>query len=182
MTTVQRDLADRIERMLARLERDPAAEPTFGELAEAAAFERPSVPLTMGQMVAFSGVGEHTLRYYEREGLVRVPRDAAGRRRYDAAAVERIVLVSRLRVSNMPIATLRDLARALDAVDANGADGAGTADRPDPVAAADELHALLERHRDELRRRIAELRLALAITEFKMAARRVSTTATTRPT
>ena len=100
------------------------------------------------------GVSAHTLRYYERIGLVRVERDPSGRRRYDTAAVRRLVFLTRMRTSGMPI---RDLRRYIELVEAGR----------DTVP---ERLALLTEHRDELRSRIDELRLALAATEYKIAA------------
>ena len=99
------------------------------------------------------GISAHTLRYYERIGLVRVGRDASGRRRYDAAAVRRLVFLTRMRTSGMSI---RDLQRYVDMVEAGR----------DTVP---ERLTLLTEHRDGLRARIDELRLALAATEYKIA-------------
>lgn len=99
------------------------------------------------------GMSPHTLRYYERIGLISVPRDAAGRRRYDAAAMRRLVFLARMRASGMSIA---DLARYISLL----GDGPGT---------IPERAALLRAHRDALRGRIEELRLALAVTEYKIA-------------
>ena len=61
------------------------------------------------------GVSTHTLRYYERIGLVRVGRGGSGHRRYDAAAVRRLVFLTRMRTSGMPI---RDLRRYVELVEA----------------------------------------------------------------
>ena len=93
------------------------------------------------------GISAHTLRYYERIGLVRVGRDASGYRRYDAAAVRRLVFLTRMRTSGM---TISDLQRYVDMVEA----GRDT----------------VPEHRSVLRTRIDELRLALAATEHKIAA------------
>ena len=100
------------------------------------------------------GVSAHTLRYYERIGLVRVDRDALGHRHYDTAAVRRLVFLTRMRTSGMPI---RDLRRYIELVEAGR----------DTVP---ERLALLTEHREGLRARIDELRLALAATEYKIAA------------
>ena len=97
-------------------------------------------------------ISPHTLRYYERIGLVRVERDASGRRRYDAASVRRLVFLTRMRTSGMPI---RDLRRYIKLVEAGR----------DTVP---ERLSLLTEHRDELRARIDELRLALSATEYKI--------------
>ena len=100
------------------------------------------------------GVSVHTLRYYERIGLVRVDRDASGHRHYDAASVRRLVFLTRMRTSGMPI---RDLRRYIELVEAGR----------DTVP---ERLALLTEHRDGLQARIDELRLALSATEYKIAA------------
>ncbi|TCP50774.1 DNA-binding transcriptional MerR regulator [Tamaricihabitans halophyticus] len=99
------------------------------------------------------GVSPHTLRYYERIGLVRVARDAAGHRRYDAPAVRRLVFVTRMRVSGMSISDLRHYVDLADA-------------EQDTVS--ERMDMLLE-HRDTLRSQIAQLQLALAATEYKIA-------------
>ena len=100
------------------------------------------------------GISAHTLRYYERIGLVRVGRDASGRRRYDTAGVRRLVFLTRMRTSGMPI---RDLRRYVELVEAGR----------DTVP---ERLAMLTEHQSVLRTRIDELRLALAATEHKIAA------------
>lgn len=99
------------------------------------------------------GVNPHTLRYYERIGLVGVGRDGAGHRRYDAAAVRRLVFLTRMRLSGMSISDLRHYVELVDAGD-------------DTVP--ERLDMMLE-HRDTLRSQIAQLQLALAATEYKIA-------------
>ena len=89
----------------------------------------------------------------QQRALVRVERAPSGRRRYDAASVRRLVFLTRMRTSGMPI---RDLRRYIELVEAGR----------DTVP---ERLALLTEHRDELRARIDELRLALAATEYKIA-------------
>ncbi|MFC8597075.1 MerR family transcriptional regulator [Isoptericola sp. NPDC057191] len=98
-------------------------------------------------------VSPHTLRYYERIGLVSVARDAAGHRRYDAAAVRRLVFLTRMRTSGMSISDLRHY---VDLVD----EGRDTV--------SERLDLLFE-HRDTLRSQVAQLQLALAATEYKIA-------------
>ncbi|BBB00874.1 putative MerR family transcriptional regulator [Actinacidiphila reveromycinica] len=99
------------------------------------------------------GVNPHTLRYYERIGLVRVPRDAAGHRRYDAPAVRRLVFLTRMRTSGMPISDLSHYVALVD----RGED-----------TVPERLDMLLE-HRDTLRSQIARLQLSLAAAEYKIA-------------
>ncbi|WP_037365059.1 MerR family transcriptional regulator [Amycolatopsis orientalis] len=99
------------------------------------------------------GLNPHTLRYYERIGLVQVGRDSAGHRVYDAAAVRRLVFLARMRVSGMSISDLR---RYLELVDSG----------EDTVP---ERREMLLEHRDTLRAQIAQLQLSLAATEYKIA-------------
>lgn len=110
-------------------------------------------PLGIAEMAERAGVSAHTLRYYERIGLLDVARDGAGHRRYDAAAVRRVVFLTRMRLSGMAIS---DLQTYVDLVDQ------GDATIPD------RLDMLLE-HRDTLRGQIRQLQLSLATTEFKIA-------------
>lgn len=99
------------------------------------------------------GLNPHTLRYYERIGLVQVARDSAGHRVYDAASVRRLVFLTRMRVSGMSISDLR---RYIELVD-SGAD------------TVPERREMLLEHRDTLRAQIAQLQLSLAATEYKIA-------------
>ncbi|WP_406639930.1 MerR family transcriptional regulator [Amycolatopsis sp. WGS_07] len=99
------------------------------------------------------GLNPHTLRYYERIGLVEVGRDSAGHRVYDAAAVRRLVFLMRMRTSGMSISDLR---RYIELVD-SGAE-----------SVPERVEILLE-HRDTLRAQIAQLQLSLAATEYKIA-------------
>jgi DNA-binding transcriptional MerR regulator len=66
---------------------------------------------TISQLAAATGLTEHTLRYYERAGLVRaVARAASGHRQYsphDRAWIEFLV---RLRATGMPIRAMRQFA------------------------------------------------------------------------
>ncbi|OBC10758.1 MULTISPECIES: MerR family transcriptional regulator [unclassified Gordonia (in: high G+C Gram-positive bacteria)] len=110
-------------------------------------------PLTIAQAAEMLDVSAHTLRYYERIGLVSVPRDASGNRRYDADAVRRLVFLTRMRLSGMAI---RDLQHYVELVD----EGEDTV--------PERLEMLLE-HRDTIRRQISELTLSLAATEYKIA-------------
>ncbi|MBD1320042.1 MerR family transcriptional regulator [Gordonia hankookensis] len=108
---------------------------------------------TIAEAADLLGVSAHTLRYYERIGLVDVPRDGVGNRTYDAAAIRRLVFLTRMRLSGMAI---RDLQHYVELVD-----------RGDDTV-EERLEMLLE-HRDTVRRQIAELTLSLAATEYKIA-------------
>jgi DNA-binding transcriptional MerR regulator len=98
-------------------------------------------------------VSPHTLRYYERAGLVDVARDSNGHRVYDADAVRRLVFITRMRLSGMP---MRDLQHYMSLADAG------------EHTVPERLDMLLE-HRDTIRRRIRELTLSLTATEYKIA-------------
>ncbi|QKV80419.1 MerR family transcriptional regulator [Amycolatopsis sp. Hca4] len=110
-------------------------------------------PMTIAEVADMLDISPHTLRYYERAGLVEVGRDRSGYRVYDEDAVRRLVFLTRMRLSGMP---MRDLQHYIGLVDA----GAGTV--------PERLDMLVE-HRDTIRRRIRELTLSLAATEYKIA-------------
>lgn len=110
-------------------------------------------PMTIADVADMLDVSPHTLRYYERAGLIEVCRDSSGYRAYDAEAVRRLVFLTRMRLSGMP---MRDLQHYIELVDAG----------EDTVP--ERLDMLIE-HRDMIRRRIRELTLSLAATEYKIA-------------
>lgn len=110
-------------------------------------------PLTITQVADLLDISPHTLRYYERAGLVTVGRDAVGQRSYDAPAVRRLVFLTRMRLSGMP---MRDLQHYVQ-----------LAERGEDTV-PERLDMLLE-HRDTIRRQIRELTLSLAATEYKIA-------------
>lgn len=108
--------------------------------------------MTIADVAELTGLSAHTLRYYERIGLVEVPRDAAGHRLYDRDAVGRVVFITRLRDSDMPIAAI---ARYVEMVK----QGPGT--EPERLA-------LLEAHRDDILNRLHDLQAALAVVDYKI--------------
>ncbi|GHG31921.1 MULTISPECIES: MerR family transcriptional regulator [Amycolatopsis] len=110
-------------------------------------------PMTIAEVADMLDISPHTLRYYERAGLVEVGRDSSGYRVYDEEAVRRLVFLTRMRLSGMP---MRDLQHYIELVDA----GENTV--------PERLDMLVE-HRDTIRRRIRELTLSLAATEYKIA-------------
>lgn len=62
---------------------------------------------TIHQISVETGLSEHTLRYYERIGLISpVTRDTGGRRRYTRTDLEWLRFLMRLRDTGMPIATM----------------------------------------------------------------------------
>ena len=109
--------------------------------------------LGIAEVAELVGVSAHTLRYYERIGLVEVDRDQAGYRLYDRDAIGRIVFITRLRLSDMPI---RDITRYLELVEEG--------ERTVP-----ERRELLEAHRESIRSQITDLQVALAVVDYKIA-------------
>ncbi|MFB9234663.1 MerR family transcriptional regulator [Plantactinospora siamensis] len=77
--------------------------------------------LSIGEVGRRLGLSVHTLRLYERAGLLADPvrRDAGGRRVYDAAAVEWLGNCVKFRATGMPLATLGRLAELVRAGDGN---------------------------------------------------------------
>jgi DNA-binding transcriptional MerR regulator len=109
--------------------------------------------LTIGETVARSGVGEHTLRYYERVGLIApVARGVRGERRYAAADLEWIEFLKRLRATGMPV---RDMARFAEL-------------RRGGPATVPARRQVLEDHRGHVRETIRSLERDLAAIEAKL--------------
>ncbi len=65
--------------------------------------------LTIGQAAERSGLSIHTLRFYEREGMLPAPvrRGPDGRRVYSDDDLEWLEICSNFRASGMPLATIR---------------------------------------------------------------------------
>ncbi|MDI9897158.1 MerR family transcriptional regulator [Rhodococcus sp. IEGM 1381] len=115
-----------------------------GEIAE---------PLGIAEVAELLDISAHTLRYYERCGLIEVARDGLDHRSYDNVAVRRLVFLTRMRLSGMP---MRDLQHYVELVDGG------------EHTVPERLDMLVE-HRDTVRRRIRELQLSLVATEYKIA-------------
>ncbi|TCC23416.1 MULTISPECIES: MerR family transcriptional regulator [Kribbella] len=108
--------------------------------------------LSIAEASELTGLTAHTLRYYERIGLLDVRRDSAGYRSYDRRAMARIVFISRLRASGMPIGTISHyLELVLEG------------DHTEP-----QRLALMQEHRDRIQRQLRDLQLALAVTDYKI--------------
>jgi DNA-binding transcriptional MerR regulator len=73
-----------------------------------ATIETPPRALSVAEAAEASGLSAHTLRYYERAGLLEpVSRNESGHRRYAAADLERLNFLSKLRGTGMPIRDVR---------------------------------------------------------------------------
>jgi DNA-binding transcriptional MerR regulator len=101
-----------------------------------------SSTLTIQQAAERTGLTVHTLRYYERAGLVpSVERAASGHRRYSDENLAWIEFVKCLRSTGMPICEVQRYVRL---------------EKDDDEGAAERL-AIMEAHRNRLRSRIEEL-------------------------
>jgi DNA-binding transcriptional MerR regulator len=103
--------------------------------------------------VAVTGLTAHTLRWYERIGLMpHVDRSHTGQRRYSNRDLDWLAFVGKLRLTGMPVA---DMVRYAELV----REGEHTfADRQE----------LLRTTREDVRRRIAELQETLAVLDYKI--------------
>ena len=110
--------------------------------------------MKIGELAKRSGLTGHTIRYYERIGLLpRAERDRSNQRDYDAAILRWIEFLGRLKTTGMPIREMLVYAQLR-------AGGAST---------AQERRALLERHRVGVRRRLSELQASLLVLDEKIA-------------
>lgn len=114
----------------------------------------PDGGLSIAEAARRTGVSAHTLRYYERVGLVVTPVDRThgGRRRYRKLDLEWITICTKLRATGMPIRGIRRYAELVTA-------GKGNED--------DRLE-LLESHRDQVVSQIAELQDSLQMINHKI--------------
>ncbi len=114
----------------------------------------PRAGMTIAEAARRTGVSVHTLRYYERAGLVvtTVDRTAGGRRRYHKLDLDWIVVCTRLRATGMPIKTIRRYAQLVSAGPGN----------------EQERLALLEAHRADVTARLAEIQENLKIIDRKI--------------
>lgn len=109
--------------------------------------------LTIADAARITGVSAHTLRYYERAGLIDgVQRAGSGHRRYGDDDLMWIEVLQCLRATGMPIRGIRRYAELVRAGDGNET----------------ERLALLEDHRDAVRAQLAQVREHLAFIEHKI--------------
>ncbi|MFB7907507.1 MerR family transcriptional regulator [Kitasatospora sp. NPDC059146] len=108
---------------------------------------------TISEVAAVSGLTAHTLRWYERIGLLDpVDRAAGGQRRYCDGDLRRLAFLGRLRLTGMSVA---DMLRYVD-----------MARRGDETYV--ERRELLETQREEVRQRIVDLQATLAVLDHKI--------------
>ncbi|WP_410670876.1 MerR family transcriptional regulator [Amycolatopsis sp. cmx-4-68] len=114
----------------------------------------PAEGLTIAEAARRTGVSAHTLRYYERAGLVvtQVDRTSGGRRRYRKLDLDWIKICTKLRATGMPIKLIRRYAELVTA-------GRGN---------EEERLALLETHREDVLAKLAELEENLKLIDRKI--------------
>lgn len=110
--------------------------------------------LTIAAMSQASGASAHTLRYYEREGLLApIERNTGGHRRYRESDLAALTFLGYMRATGMGIAALREYVRLVRGGDAT----------------AGRRRAMLEVHRAKVLARRAELDACLAVVDRKIA-------------
>lgn len=65
---------------------------------------------SIGEFSAITNLSIDTLRYYEKEHLIFVERDASGKRKYTEADINWISFIKRLKETGMPIKEIREYA------------------------------------------------------------------------
>jgi DNA-binding transcriptional MerR regulator len=115
---------------------------------------KPHEGLSIAEAASRTGVSVHTLRYYERAGLVvtAVDRTSGGRRRYRQLDLDWIRMCTRLRATGMPIRGIRQYAELVSA-------GRGN---------EKERLALMEAHRADVLAKLAELQENLELIDHKI--------------
>lgn len=114
----------------------------------------PTDGVSIAEAANLTGVSTHTLRYYEAEGLLieAVPRATNGHRRYSERELGWVELVSRLRITGMPIQSIREYAELVR-------DGEGN---------ESERLELLYAHRERVEAQLRESQAHLNAIDFKI--------------
>ncbi|WP_328683587.1 MerR family transcriptional regulator [Streptomyces sp. NBC_01261] len=108
---------------------------------------------TISEVVAFTGLTAHTLRWYERIGLMpHIDRSHTGQRRYSNRDLDWLDLVGKLRLTGMPVADMVRYAELMREGDHTYGD----------------RFELLEATRRDVIARIAELQDTLAVLDRKI--------------
>ncbi|MGO2860527.1 MAG: MerR family transcriptional regulator [Brevibacterium sp.] len=108
--------------------------------------------LTIAEVADLLGITAHTARYYERAGLIDVPRSQSGHRVYDPKTVQRLDFLVRMRSSGMGIS---QLSRYIELV------------RAGETTTPQRLQIMVDQ-RERILAQIQQLELALAATEYKI--------------
>ena len=109
--------------------------------------------LTIAEAAEAAGLSVHTVRYYERAGLLTpIERNGSGHRRFTEQDVEWLVVCTKLRATGMPIRRVREYAELVRDGEGNEA----------------ERLALLEAHRADVLERLAEVKRNLELIDYKI--------------
>jgi DNA-binding transcriptional MerR regulator len=109
--------------------------------------------MKIGELAKSSGLSVHTIRYYERIGLLPfAARDQSGQRDYDASILRWIEFLNRLKSTGMPI---HEMLQYSALAERNGTEA--------------ERCALLSRHRTRVQANIADLQSNLLVLDTKIA-------------
>ena len=109
--------------------------------------------LTIQDVAKLTGLSPHTLRYYERIGLLDpVGRAQSGHRRYAEADIKWLEFVTRLRMTGMPVRQMKQFADL----------------RRQGIATITDRRELLQLHRCEVEARLRALEADLAAIEAKI--------------
>lgn len=109
--------------------------------------------LSIDEVAKRTGLTAHTLRYYERIGLIApIRRAAGGQRRYAASDMSWIEFLLRLRSTHMPIGKMQEFARLR---------GAGDSTVP-------ERRQMLEQHLADVQAEIQAMQQTAALLQWKV--------------
>lgn len=109
--------------------------------------------LSIAEVAAATGLSTHTLRYYERAGLINaIDRASSTHRRYKPTDVNWVIFLTKLRATGMPIASVKEYADLVRRGDST------TADRLE----------LLLRHRISVLAQLDEISRSLAAIDSKI--------------
>lgn len=109
--------------------------------------------LSIQQFAEITGVSQHTLRYYERIGLILdIARSQSGHRRYKQDDIEWVAFLKHLKTTGMPLAQMQKFAELRKK-------GDGT---------AKQRREMLEAHRETVEKQIAALNDCLSVIDSKI--------------
>ena len=108
---------------------------------------------SIGEFSKVTGLGIHTLRYYEHEGLIIPLRNSSNRRRYSEKDIAWIAFIKRLKATGMPIKEIKKYAAL----------------RTKGDATLSERMEMLVQHRQSLNKQIRQLQEHEAILDEKIA-------------
>jgi len=107
----------------------------------------------IGELAKRAGLSAHTIRYYERIGLLPYAhRDRSSQRDYDVSILTWIEFIGRLKTAGMPVREMLRYAALRE-------QGTGT---------EKQRAVLLEQHRERVRVRVAELNACLLVLDAKI--------------